>query len=58
MINWLSDNAALGGGNPTAALEVRWSASLGATLAIALIVVLPALYLAFGLRRRARRRRA
>jgi hypothetical protein len=58
LVNWLSRNDGLTLGRPGADLDVRWSPQLGAGLAITLTVVLPALYLAFGLWLRARRRRA
>jgi hypothetical protein len=58
LVNWLSRNDGLAPGKPAADLDVRWSPRFGAALAIALTLLLPGLYLAFGLWLRARRRRA
>lgn len=58
LVNWLSGNDLLPTAQPAADLELRWSTGTGATLAIGLMALLPALYLALGLWLRARRRRA
>lgn len=58
LVRWLTANEALADAAPPADLEVRWSPRLAAALALGLMAVLPAAYLAAGLWRRARRRRA
>lgn len=58
LVNWLSGNDQLSPARTAPDLEIRWSPTLGSILAIGLMAVLPALYLATGLWLRARRRRA
>jgi hypothetical protein len=58
LLNWLTSNP-LDAGAPTAAdLDIRWSPAVAGLLAVGLMGVLPAAYLALGLWWRARRRRA
>jgi len=58
LVRWLTANRALGDAPPPADLEIRWSPQLAGWLALSLMGGLPAAYLAAGLWRRARRRRA
>lgn len=58
LLRWLSDDAQLGPTRVAGDLDIDWSPRLAAVLAIGLMGVLPALYLATGLWLRYRRRRA
>jgi len=58
LVRWLTANQQLADSPPAAGLEIRWSPSLAAGLALGLMGALPLLYLATGLWLRARRRRA
>jgi hypothetical protein len=58
LLRWLSDDAQLGPTRVAGDLHIDWSPRLAAVLAIGLMGVLPALYLATGLWLRYRRRRA
>lgn len=58
IVHWLSGNDRLSPARAAPDLDIRWSPTLAGILAVALMAVLPALYLATGLWLRARRRRA
>ena len=58
LLRWLSDDAQLGPTRVAGDLDIDWSPRLAAVLAMGLMGVLPALYLATGLWLRYRRRRA
>ena len=58
LLRWLSDDAQLGPTRVADDLDIDWSPRLAAVLAMGLMGVLPALYLATGLWLRYRRRRA
>ena len=58
LLRWLSDNRALAVPEPARDLDIHWSPQLAGLLAIGLMGLLPAAYLALGLWWRHRRRRA
>lgn len=58
LLRWLTANQQLADNMPAADLEIRWSPQLAGWLALGLMGIVPALYLAAGLWLRARRRRA
>ncbi len=58
LLRWLSDDAQLGPAKVARDLDIDWSPGLATGLAVGLMGVLPALYLASGLWLRYRRRRA
>lgn len=58
LLRWLSDDAQLGPAMAASDLDIDWSPRLAAGLALGLMGVLPAFYLATGLWLRYRRRRA
>jgi hypothetical protein len=58
LLHWLTDNPQLSSPPPARDLDLRWSPQVAGLLAIGLMGVLPAAYLAAGLWLRGRRRRA
>lgn len=58
LLNWSSDNPLVAADSAAPGLDIRWSAQFAGLLALVLMGVLPAAYLAFGLWLRSRRRRA
>jgi hypothetical protein len=58
LLHWLSDNAALAAPTPAQDLDIDWSPQIAGVLALVLMGLLPAVYLALGLWSRHRRRQA
>ncbi len=58
LLHWLTDNPQLSTPTPARDLELRWAPHVAGLLAVGLMGVLPAVYLAAGLWLRSRRRRA
>ena len=58
LLHWLSDNEALAAPTPAHDLDIDWSPRIAGILALALMGLVPAVYLALGLWSRHRRRQA